>query len=407
MPAKPFDDSSWLPPGGCGRHRRPGLVTVVNRDGPRRILHVTQAVDGGVSTVVGDQMRCQSDRGYEVHLASPDGPLRQRTGGLAIWHEWRAGRNPGWRVLTETLHLSGIVRAVDPEIVHLHSAKAGLCGRLVLRGRRVTLYQPHGWSFLAVEGLTQALARMWERLSAKWTHAVVCVSDTEEEVGLLAGVTDSRYTQHTNAVDLSGFPRVTRAAARQALGLPQAGLIVLCVARLAPQKGVDQLLAAWARIRDQFPDVRLEVVGDGEDRPLLEAQASPHPEICFRGLRSDVALWYAASDLVVLPSRYEGMAMVPLEAMAMGLSVVGFEVGGFAQSLGPVESPSPVQPAGDIDALAHAIAVRLADDRLREEEGRRNLTRDKTHHGLHLAAERMAGLYEELLQQSDVEASVR
>jgi glycosyltransferase involved in cell wall biosynthesis len=282
--------------------------------------------------------------------------------------------------------------------VHLHSAKAGLCGRLVLRGRYITVFQPHGWSFLAVGGLQHFLARVWEGFAARWTDALICVSEDERTIGQSAGITHPKYMSRANAVHLPSYSAVPQPEARELLALPEAGCMVLCVARLSRQKGVDQLLETWAMVREACPEARLEIVGEGPDRHLLETRASAWPEVRFHGLRSDVRLWYSASDLVVLPSRYEGMAMTPLEAMAVGRSVVGFDVAGFAECLGHIREPSPVQPRGDVRALAGAIIRRLGDEQLRLDESRRNVAQVYAHHSIVPAGEWMSELYSELLQ---------
>ncbi|OMQ15223.1 glycosyl transferase, partial [Modestobacter sp. VKM Ac-2676] len=70
----------------------------------------------------------------------------------------------------ETLTLRRVVRAADPELVHLHSAKAGLAGRLAVQGSRRTVFQPHAWSFEAVTGGVAEASRRWERAAQRWTH---------------------------------------------------------------------------------------------------------------------------------------------------------------------------------------------------------------------------------------------
>jgi glycosyltransferase involved in cell wall biosynthesis len=241
------------------------------------------------------------------------------------------------------------------------------------------------------------MVRRWERVGARWTSALVCVSADEERLGRAAGVAHARYVRQTNSVPLASYGRLSRSEARDILQLPQDKLIVLSVARLSPEKGIDLLVDSWERVRRSSADVLLRIVGDGVDRHALASRTSGFPEVVLVGERSDVPLWYSASDLFVLPSRYEGMAVTPLEAMAAGRSVVGFDVSGFAESLGPTEEPSPIAPTGDTVALAEAIALRLRDEHLRNEEGRRNLAHVRGHHDSVPAGKRMTRLYAELL----------
>ena len=92
------------------------------------------------------------------------------------------------QVAAETRRAYRLIRRVAPDVVHAHSAKAGLAARLALRGRVPTVYQPHAWSFEAVEGRTAGLARAWERWAARWTDRVLCVSEAERRTGERAGV---------------------------------------------------------------------------------------------------------------------------------------------------------------------------------------------------------------------------
>jgi glycosyltransferase involved in cell wall biosynthesis len=138
----------------------------------------------------------------------------------------------------------------------------------------------------------------------------------------------------------------------------QAGDFVLAViGRLEEQKGHHYLLEALASLNGQIPRWRLLVVGDGALRRKLEMQAAQlklAPQAVFAGERRDVRLIYAASDLVVLPSLWEGMPLVLLEAMAARRPVVATTVGGIPEVIRHEKTGLLVPPA-DIRALAAAI----------------------------------------------------
>jgi glycosyltransferase involved in cell wall biosynthesis len=359
-----------------------------------RILHVSQPVTTGVCTVVSGLADYQASRGHQVHLASPRGELPNMVAHAAIWHEWSATRQPGASIICEVSRLRAIVRDVEPDLIHLHSSKAGLCGRLVVRGRIPTVYQPHGWSFLAVDGAAARMARLWERHSARWATSIVCVSDAEEQIGKATGVRPPHYDQCPNAVRMADFGSLTRDEARATLNLDPHSPLVLFVGRLARQKGLDLLLDAWEFVREAIPGSTLLVVGDGPEMPEVKRRASGmNGSVLIAGARQDVSTWYSAADLVVLPSRYEGMALTPLEAMASGVSVVGFDVQGFAESMGATGSVDVVLPVGDTGALAASICRRLRESDLRFAEGRRNRLHVSTHHNATQAAQRMENVY--------------
>jgi glycosyltransferase involved in cell wall biosynthesis len=360
-----------------------------------RILHATQPTEAGVPTVVRQLARDQRDHGIEVVVAAPEGePLAEWLDQDRIPHQtWKATRNPGPSVLRETRELGRIIREVAPDLVHLHSAKAGLAGRLALKGRLPTIFQPHAWSFEAVEGPVAAAATRWERYAVRWTDIFVCVSDDERSSAARAGLR-GRMEVLPNGVDLTVFapPRAgDREEARAALGLPARPLVV-CVGRLTRQKGQDLLLRALPELRARVPDVRVVLVGDGPDASALRAAAPPG--VLFAGQRSDVRRWLTAADVVALPSRWEAGSLVVLEAMAAGRSVVSTTVAGTPSLL---EGAGAVVPIDDAGALAQALAERLLDPAVAGVEGAQGRRRVESTYNQETTAARVRVLYSEVL----------
>lgn len=367
----------------------------------RRVLHVAQPKDGGVARHVADLVRAQSAAGWDVHLAACGDPTwRDRLEGAdVVLHAWDAARTPGTSSLRDVLRLRGILREVRPELVHLHSATAGFAGRLALRGGVATVYTPHAWSFQAVTGAARKGAQMWERLACRWTDRVLCVSHAEREVGRRHGIS-ARYAVIHNGVDLARFtvcPASDRLRARGLLNLSD-GPIALCVGRLAvDQKGQDLLLAAWRDVQAALPQARLVLVGDGPDEQLLRSAAVG--SVLFAGADDDVATWLAAADVVVMPSRYEGMAQVPLEAMASGRTVVAYDVEGVQETLGvPGDDGSvgAVVPCRDIPGLARVLTSRLADRDLADADGLQGRARAEQLFDLRGSHAATSALYEDV-----------
>lgn len=329
-----------------------------------KIVHVTQPVEAGVAVVVLDLARAGRQRGWDVGIACPpQGWLAEeaRKAGIPL-HPWQATRTPGPRTALELHALRKTLRRLQPDLVHLHSSKAGLA-RLVLRGRIPTIFQPHLWSFRVATGLLSRACRSWEARASRWTHLLLCVSDDELNAGRAAGVAAPAEVV-CNGVDTR---RLT--PQHKENDTPTA----VCVGRLAHQKGQDLLLEAWPHVLARVPDAELVMVGDGPLAATLKAVEPPNTR--WHGHSVAVAGFYAEADVVVLPSRAEGMALVPLEAMACGRSVVAFDVEGVRQSLGDA---GEVVPAGDTKALAQAIALRLADPEVAAAEGKRGRVRAET-----------------------------
>ncbi|WP_190186459.1 glycosyltransferase [Streptomyces cirratus] len=367
---------------------------------------MVQPVDGGVARVVTDLVRAQSAAGLRVVVGCPDGGQLGEAAGEAgaDVHSWHAGRSPGPALPAEVLGALRLVRRVRPDLLHAHSAKAGLAGRLAVRGSVPTVFQPHAWSFDAVGGATAALALRWERFGARWADRVLCVSESERRAGEAEGVT-ARWSVIRNGVDLSHFRPgrddrgEDRAGARAALPLPDAfrdgGPLAVCVGRLCTQKGQDILLRAWPEVLGTVPDARLALVGDGPDGEALRHSAPPG--VHFAGAAADIRPWLRAADIVVLPSRWEGMALAPLEAMACGRPVLVSDVSGARESLPPGQGRLCLVPPEDPTALAKALGRLLAEPRLLTELGEQARQHARTEFDVRRTTDAVTGLYHELL----------
>jgi glycosyltransferase involved in cell wall biosynthesis len=335
---------------------------------PPRVLHVSQPSVAGVPAVVESLARDQTEHGWQVDVACPGGgALAERLSGLGVRvHPWEATRGPGRSVRDETARLRAIVAAARPTVIHLHSSKAGLAGRLAVRGRTPTVFQPHSWSFLAVEGVTRRATVAWERWASRWASATICVSEDEAREGRDIGVRcDLRVIP--NGIDVPRDVVDDPATARADLGLPEAPTAV-CLGRLAQQKGQDRLLRIWPEVRRAVPEAHLVLVGDGPDRDRLTQRAARTGGVTLAGHQHDVWRWLAVGDVVVLPSRWEaGLTLAAMEAMAAGRSVVATAFEGMGAGFPP--GAGAVVGHEDDAALRDAVVLRLHDREVGLSEG--------------------------------------
>ncbi|KAA0920042.1 glycosyltransferase family 4 protein [Dietzia sp. ANT_WB102] len=360
------------------------------------MLHVSQPVDGGVAAVVDTLAMDQAARGWDVHVATGGAgrlPEGLADGGVSV-HRWDATRSPGASTPGEIIRLATLIRSIRPDLIHLHSSKAGLAGRLAVRGESPTIFQPHLWSFQADDGAASRPALLWERFSARWADAIVCVSDDERDHGTREGIS-GRLVVIPNGVDTSRILPGDRTLARRELGLPP-GPLAVCVARLSPLKGHDYLLRSWPAVLREVPDARLAIVGDG---PLREQLFSEHPiaadpSVLWVGDSTNPSLYMCAAEVVVTPSRAEGMALVPLEAMASGRPLVAFAGGGMRESIGDAGT---VLDVGDTSGLAREIIARLTDGELSAREGRLGRKRAVSRFDSRRVAHDMSALVIELI----------
>jgi glycosyltransferase involved in cell wall biosynthesis len=279
--------------------------------------------------------------------------------------------------LASLRQLAGLIRSERPAIVQTHTSKAGFVGRLAARITRVpgVIHQPHGHIFYGYYGAGRtALFIALERLAAKWTDRIITLTErgTEEHLAHSIGRPE-QYVSIPSGVPTERLRASAppRAEARRHLGLDQSAFVVLGLGRLIRIKGFDLAVRALPRVRGAIPNARLLLVGDGPERPGLEALAvSLNVADGLRMTRgmTDVASHLAAADAVVVPSRNEGMGRVLVEAMALGRAVVATAVGGIPSVIADSECGRLIAP-DDPDALADALVELGQDAGLRRKLG--------------------------------------
>jgi glycosyltransferase involved in cell wall biosynthesis len=230
-----------------------------------------------------------------------------------------------------------LIRTFKPHVVHTHTAKAGAVGRVaaLLCGVPVIVHTFHGHVLRGYfsPAKTRVFTAIERQLGAR-SSALVAVSPKVRQELLEVGVgTPERFSVVPLGLDLARFRDFVPGAgeARAALGLPAGAFVTSIVARLVPIKAHDVFLGAAAALHAERPDAVFLVVGDGEERPALEARAAAlglGDVVRFLGWRADLELIYRASDAVALTSRNEGSPVALIEAMAAGRPVVSTRVGG-------------------------------------------------------------------------------
>jgi glycosyltransferase involved in cell wall biosynthesis len=249
------------------------------------------------------------------------------------------------------------------------------------------------------------------RLRALRRHAgaFVAVSGPIRDELARAGIPADRIRSIANGVDTRRFSPVEdpeRRRLRRALALPPVP-VVLYSGRLAPEKGVDLLLGAWAEARRLGVEGTLCLVGEGPERHALERRARDLGvlgAVRFAGTAADVLPWLRAADAFVLPSRQEGTSVALLEAMACAVPIVATDVGGTRAAAGEA---ALLVPPDDAAALAAAVRGLLEAPRRARALGRAGRARATERYGIAEVARRHLDLYREVAGERSHAAAER
>ena len=291
-------------------------------DRPLRILHVQHSLHpGGMENGVVNVARALQPRGFEFHVAclSTSGGFAERLPDPSLVHA--LGKPPGFSRATVN-RLRQLIRGVGPDVVHSHNLGALIYAAFATSfGRdRPILHGEHG---TPDEGARSRMRHLQRRILFKAARKVHTVSQGLYEHFVRSGFDRSRLLPLINGVDTERFEPADKKAARMRLNLPEGAPVLLIVGRLIASKRHILLFDAFAQLTATHPDAVLLVLGDGgPDREAIhEAAGMSHASdrIRMEGFKEDPRPYYHAADLLVAPSRVEGLSNAVLEAMACGL----------------------------------------------------------------------------------------
>jgi len=277
--------------------------------------------------------------------------------------------------------LARLLRAVRPQILHTHTAKAGAIGRLaaVLAGEArppIVVHTFHGHVLSGYFGPFRAgVFRLLEHLLAKVSTALVAVSpQVRDDLVALGVAAPKKFAVVRLGIELDariGADAGARRDLRTLLGIGPDRFVVGWIGRMTAVKRTDDVLLAFRRLRQLGVDACLCMVGDGPDRDAVERRAfelGVVRDTLFLGYQEDVAPFYSAFDAVVLPSANEGTPVSAIEALASGRPVVATRVGGVPDVIRDGVDGFLVEP-GDVDSLAERLARLARDPELRARMG--------------------------------------
>jgi glycosyltransferase involved in cell wall biosynthesis len=370
---------------------------------PVRVLHIVgDSRFGGAASIIFGLADVAQAEGWQVDVLSTDPVFqhaaRQHGLGLVNLDVIRREIRPVWD-LGGLVRLNNFLRREPYQIVHTHTSKAGFVGRLAARlaGVPVIVHTVHGFAFHEDSPAhVRHFYTTLERLASRWCDRIVSVSEFHRNWAIeLDMCTAARIMAIPNGIAEVGRNReVGLAELRREMGAGQGDLVILSMARLASDKGLQYLVEAAAMLPHTERRIQIVIAGDGPERDRLEQLVSHlgvTQRVRFLGFRKDVGDLLAASDLVVLPSLREGLSIALLEAMAAGKPVIASSIGSQREVASHADMARLVPPA-DGRALSEAIVQLSGDEALMARLGRTG----RAVYERHYTQDRMLRAYKQL-----------
>ncbi|MFO7869934.1 MAG: glycosyltransferase family 4 protein [Kiritimatiellia bacterium] len=381
------------------------------------ILHVITRLDRGGSATntitCADALR---KHGFTTAILygrtrDPDNSIRERLENLRIRHVSLRNllRNPSpLNDLVALLQMRSLMRQGTFDIVHTHSSKAGVLGRIAAHSAGIpAVHTPHGHVFYGYFGrvLTNVFV-LAERRMARVTERIVSLTDAETRESLQHDIgTPEQYVTIPSGVRISSFrspDSETGREFRKRHNIPVHAVLFVSIGRLVPVKGFDILLEAFKQAEFGGQEVLLAIVGDGpEQQKLKRLAASPaiSGRVRFVEPMSDVRPALSAADIFALASRNEGMGRAFVEAMASGLPVIGAAVGGVPSLIEDGKNGLLVE-AGNRRVMARAMEALALKPDLRLEMGKKAGDSVYPEYDEETMVTRLASLYREVLRNA-------
>lgn len=292
---------------------------------------ITSSSWGGAQLHVLELCQDQINRGNEVtFVVGNKGPLLNKISKIAgvkvILLPQLVRKISPVNDIKAIINLRKIIKQENPDIVHLHSSKAGTLGRIASIGlNSKVIFTVHGWAF--TEGINSKLKKIIykyiEKSISRFTDLFICVSAYDKKLGIEKGVLNSKTSVE---VIHNGSPEPDKGKVNFSVHFP---IRLVMIARFSPQKNqVDLIKAVKDLPKDKY---QLTFVGDGstlKSCKKLTESLGLNQNIKFLGFKDDVTEELIANDVYLLITHYEGLPISIIEAMSYGLPVIASDVGG-------------------------------------------------------------------------------
>ena len=369
---------------------------------PKPLILIDTEYIGGPGKGLFQFLRCAAPAGLEYVLSSITYPRAQSTEFQEAAGVRRLNYHPIHQrfkfdpaLVAQTVRL---IRSAGCNLIQSHNYKSHAIAALAARWTGLPwIAFAHGWT---AEDRKVALYNACDRWLLRYADLVVTVSP-QMQAGLAAKRNGKKTELLWNAVEPAELTGIGASRdIRASCGLLEDGLLLGCFGRLSFEKGQDLLIEAFSKIAYSFPLVKLLLLGDGPDRIKLMQQAARKQlskRIFFHGYKSNLRDYYEAIDLLIIPSRSEGLPNVALEACALGCPILSTDVGALREVLREGKGGWLVPVENAAQRLAESLERLLAEPALLPAAGQLAKVSTLSKFSAQLRAEKLLAFYQETL----------
>lgn len=340
-----------------------------------KVLHVVQGTEGGTLEYLKLFFMYMNKKKYNMELVCPNyGPFRSEISKIGIKvYTIDIKRNinliDDYKAYRQLKH---IIKLSRPDIIHLHSSKAGVVGRVAAYMNHIPcVYNAHGWAFsMDVSDAKKRAFALIERILAKSTDCIINISDSQQKLALKYNVAkENKMRVIYNGIDIKRFQdNVLRSNNFVSFGIKKDAFVVGMVCRLTEAKSPESFIKIAEKLLTKIENCYFILVGDGELREEIEQliiNKDLKDRVIITGWTTLVPMYVSLFNVGVLTSKWEGFGLSIVEYMAAGKPVVASNVGGISDIINNKINGILV-PNNNIDVFVNGILKLKRDDSFRE-----------------------------------------
>lgn len=379
-----------------------------------KVLHVVGGSEfGGIAPYIASLVKMAIENGGEAHVlvTAPRVVEYFSQRGIKVVQLTGIDRpfNP-FQDMQGLIRLFKFLRQNDYSIVHTHTSKGGIIGRLAAYSSSVPviIHTSQGYAF---QDYATSWAERWiflqiEKLATRWCDLIIAANSADRQLALDTGIApEGKIVTVENCIDLEAIDTAPFSTEiYHSLGLNPDKKIVGVMARLSPQKGIEFFIEAMPTVLQDYPTVQFLIVGEGQLLAELKALVDSKEltsVVNFVGFRSDWVEVLRVIDVFVMPSIWEGLPITLLGAMASARPIVATRIKGITDVCGVEDVAILVEPS-DSKALAQAINILLGDEVRALAFGRSARRRVEEEYSEKVMNSRIWQLYSEILTKKSI-----